>query len=599
MAEKILIIDDEDTTLELLGILLERKGYEVVKAVRAEEGLRRAYRTQPDLVLLDIMMPDMDGWEVCKRLRELSDVPIIFLTARGETRDIVKGLEMGADDYITKPFNAQELKARIKTHLDLKKSKEKILKQNEELNTLNKELQDLITSRDQFYSIIAHDLRSPFNTILGFLQLILEDFNSMTDEDKYQFINNIYSSAQNLHNLLEKLLSWIRSQTGRLKLNPENFDLNFLVNEILPLYHSGFEKKSITYNFSPTENLIVFINGFYSEEHSKLLPLPEGVRIESLASTLKNDPQFLLKYFGRYVSIDNSFVALNTAMVHDGTVVYVPDNCVLEEPVQILNITASSNQSCVLSQPRNIIVAGKNSQIRIIETYNSLGEEPGFMNVVTEMDVSENAYVELFRIQNENLNSFHISKTQVEQEKGSNFTSYNVTLGGSLVRNDLDTVLDDVNVNANLFGLYILEDTQHVDNHTLIDHAKPHCLSNELYKGVLKDKSRAVFNGKVYVRKDAQKTNAYQSNKNILLSEEATVDTKPQLEIFADDVRCTHGATVGQLDEESVFYLRSRGIDEQNARSILIRAFANDIFEEIKQDALKEHLNNLVFEKLK
>jgi len=347
-----------------------------------------------------------------------------------------------------------------------------------------------------------------------------------------------------------------------------------------------------------TENLIVFINGFYSAEHSKLLPLPDGVRIESLASMLKEEPELLLKYFGKYVKIDNGFVALNTAMVQDGTVVYVPDNCIIEEPVQVLNIAAGTKGEYVLSQPRNIIIAGKNSHVRIIETYHSLTEEPGFMNVVTEIDASENSYVELFRIQNENLSSFHVSKTQVEQERGSNFTSYNVTFGGSLVRNDLNTVLDNVNINANLFGLYILEDSQHVDNHTLIDHAKPNCLSNELYKGVLKGKSRAVFNGKVFVRKDAQKTNAYQSNKNILLSKEATVDTKPQLEIFADDVRCTHGATVGQLDEESVFYLRSRGIDEQNARSILIRAFANDIFEEIKIESLKEHLNNMIFEKL-
>lgn len=348
-----------------------------------------------------------------------------------------------------------------------------------------------------------------------------------------------------------------------------------------------------------TENLMVFINGIYSEEHSKLLPLPKGVKIENLAFTLKNDPDFLIKYFGKYVNVDNGFVALNTAFTQDGTVVYIPDNCVIDEPIQILNLTSSRKGEYVLSQPRNIIVAGKNSHVRIIETYNSLTEEPGFTNVVTEIDAGENSYVELFRIQNENLNSFQISKTQVEQERNSNFTSYNITLGGALVRNDLNTVLDDVNANCNLYGLYVLEDSQHVDNHTLIDHAKPHCLSNELYKGVLKDKSRAVFNGKVFVRKDAQKTNAYQSNKNILLSQEATVDTKPQLEIFADDVRCTHGATVGQLDDESVFYLRSRGIDKENARSILIRAFANDIFEEIKINALRDHLNNLVFEKLK
>lgn len=257
----ILIVDDIPENLQLLGNVLREANYRVAFATSGKQALTILNTIVPDLILLDITMPEMDGFSVCSKIKEiekLQNVPVLFLTAHTNKDDVVKGFELGAVDYITKPFNSQELKARIKTHLDLKKSKEKILKQYEELNTLNKELQELITSRDQFYSIIAHDLRSPFNTILGFLQLILEDYYSMTDEDKYQFINNIYTSAQNLHNLLEKLLSWIRSQTGRLKLNPENFDLNFLVNEILPLYHSGFEKKNINYNFYPTDNLIVF-----------------------------------------------------------------------------------------------------------------------------------------------------------------------------------------------------------------------------------------------------------------------------------------------------------------------------------------------------
>lgn len=218
---------------------------------------------------------------------------------------------------------------------------------------------------------------------------------------------------------------------------------------------------------------------------------------------------------------------------------------------------------------------------------------------MTEIYTGENSNIEMYRIQDENLNSYLVTLTQAEQRRGSVFTTYTVTTGGSLVRNDINTVLDGENCEAHLYGLYLTEDSQHVDNHTLIDHAKPHCLSNELFKGVLNDKSYAVFNGKVFVRPDAQKTNAYQSNKNILLSKDATVDTKPQLEIFADDVKCSHGATVGQLDDDSLFYLRSRGISEDMARSILIRAFASDVFEEIKLDAVHEHINNLIFKKLK
>jgi Fe-S cluster assembly protein SufD len=205
----------------------------------------------------------------------------------------------------------------------------------------------------------------------------------------------------------------------------------------------------------------------------------------------------------------------------------------------------------------------------------------------------------LFKIQDENSKSFQVSRTQAEQRKNSVFTTYTVTTGGALVRNDINTLLNDEGCETHLFGLYLTDGEQHVDNHTLIDHAKPHCISNELYKGVLNDRSRAVFNGKVFVRPDAQKTNAYQSNKNILLTKDASVDTKPQLEIYADDVRCTHGATVGQLDDESVFYLRSRGIPKEHALIILIRAFADDIFENISIEPLHEHIQKLIFEKLK
>jgi len=345
-------------------------------------------------------------------------------------------------------------------------------------------------------------------------------------------------------------------------------------------------------------HLVVLVNGVFNRELSSIGSLPEGVIVESLAVMIKNNPALVLKYLGKYVELDNGFIALNTAFTIDGVFIYLPDNTVVDKQVHVMNITGFGKEN-ILSQPRNVIVTGKNSVLRLIESYNSISESANLTNVISEVVLDENSNVEIYRIQDESINNYHINRTQIEQQKNSVFTTYTASFGGAITRNDMHTVLDDENCTANLYGLYIIDGQQHVDNHTLIDHAKPHCQSNELYKGVLNDKSHGVFNGKVFVRKDAQKTNAYQSNKAILLSKDATIDTKPQLEIFADDVKCSHGAAIGQLDEESVFYLRSRGIGEEKARAVLIRAFANDVFDLIEDEALHNHLNELVFEKLK
>lgn len=344
-------------------------------------------------------------------------------------------------------------------------------------------------------------------------------------------------------------------------------------------------------------HLAVLVNGKFREELSDIGTLPEGVIIEGLSESIKNRQDLVSQYLGKYARIENGFVALNTAFTLDGTFIYVPDNVVIEKQIHLLHLTGGSEEN-ILAQPRNLFIAGNNSNVRLIESYNSISGLVDFTNVVTEIIVGENSHFEIYKIQNEDKQNFHINKTQVEQKKGSIFTTYTASFGGALTRNDLNTVLDDENCTANLYGLYIVDGTQHVDNHTMIDHAKPHCQSNELYKGVLDGKSRGVFNGKVFVRKDAQKTNAYQSNKAMLLSNEALIDTKPQLEIFADDVKCSHGAAIGQLDDESVFYLRTRGISEEKARAVLIRAFANDVFELIDNEQLHNHLNELVFEKL-
>jgi Fe-S cluster assembly protein SufD len=345
-------------------------------------------------------------------------------------------------------------------------------------------------------------------------------------------------------------------------------------------------------------SLIVIINGNYSNELSDIKETAKGVIIDSFSNVLKTNPELILKYFGKYAEIENGFVALNTAFANDGVFINVPANTVVEKPVMVLNLTGS-NDANVLSQPRNLIVAEKSSSVKIVELFHSISDNESLINTVSEVVVEENAHVEIYKIQDENMKSFHFNKTQAHQSKNCVFTIYNVTVGGGLVRNDTNIVLDDENSTGNLFGLYLTEGNQHVDNHTLIDHAKPHCQSNELYKGVLNGSSRGVFNGKVFVRKDAQKTNAYQSNKAILLTDDAKIDTKPQLEIYADDVKCSHGAAIGQLDYDAVFYLRSRGISEEMARTILIRAFADDVFALIPNEAMHEYLNNLVHTKLK
>lgn len=345
------------------------------------------------------------------------------------------------------------------------------------------------------------------------------------------------------------------------------------------------------------ENMIVFINGIYSPEHSYIQKQDEGIIIESLNDVLKNNPVYVLEHIGKYAGIENGFTALNTAFAKEGTVIIIPDNAVVKSHIHILNITGEAGKH-IITQPRNLILTGKNSIVKIIESYHSLSSEENLVNAVSEIVIGENSFVEIYRLQLENLASFHINRTQAVQGRNSTFTHYSVTLGGGLVRNDTNVLLNDENCTGNLYGLYLTEGSQHVDNHTLIDHAKPHCQSNEMYKGVLNDSSRGVFNGKVFVREDAQKTNAYQSNKAILLANTATIDTKPQLEIYADDVKCSHGAAIGQLDDEAVFYLRSRGIGAEHAKHVLIRAFANDIFETIENETFHEHLNNLVFEKL-
>jgi len=370
---------------------------------------------------------------------------------------------------------------------------------------------------------------------------------------------------------------------------------NFLPSSKKTMVDNDFVKSKL---FDEMEHsLIVFVNGHYAEEHTKLYDLPGGVIANSISDAIKNDSPLIKKYFSKYADHKNHiFTALSTAYTEDGAFIYVPDGKIVEEPIHILFITNSKDQK-FLTQPRNLFVAGKNTQVSIIEHYVSTEESIYFTNAVTEIVVDESSIVNHIKLQEESINAFHIARMEIDQEKNSNFFSHSISTGAELARNDFNSRFNDEGGECTLNGLYMIEGNRLFDAHTLIDHAMPHCISHEHYKGILEDKSRGVFNGKVIVRPDAQKTNAFQENNNILLSNDAVVNTKPQLEIFADDVKCSHGATIGQLDEDARFYLKSRGIGEEASRTILLHAFASDVITSIKTESVRNYIEKIITER--
>jgi len=344
-------------------------------------------------------------------------------------------------------------------------------------------------------------------------------------------------------------------------------------------------------------HLLVFINGIFDPNLSSIGKLPDGVIVDSFYNQTQLNSEFIKKYISMNGGRDNSFNLLNNSFTYDGLVVYLPKNKLIEEPIHVLNI-AISDESKTLIQPRNLIIAEEHSEAKIITEYIGLTEIEYFTNILTEISVDENANVTFYKIQNETNDAFHIDKTDIIQKESSVFNHFSLSFGGKIARNDINTKLDGENIELHLYGLYLGNEDQHIDHHTFIDHAKPNCESNELYKGILDDKARGVFSGKILVNQIAQKTNAFQSNKSVLLSNDASIDAKPQLEIYADDVKCSHGATVGKLDEQAFFYIRSRGVPEESARSMLIRAFVDDVVSEIKINPLKEKVNHTIFEHL-
>ncbi|HZO88657.1 MAG TPA: Fe-S cluster assembly protein SufD [Chthonomonadaceae bacterium] len=343
---------------------------------------------------------------------------------------------------------------------------------------------------------------------------------------------------------------------------------------------------------------LVFVNGRYAPELSTFGYLPEGVQVLSLAEALEAEPEAVGAHLARYAEFEQqAFTALNTAFLEDGAFVSLPRGVIVERPIHLLYVSTAPEKPTV-SYPRTLFIAGENSQATLIESYAGWDGEVYFTNAVTEIVLGENAVVDHYKVLRESLQAFHIADMRVHLERTSNFASHSITLGGALVRNEVYARLNGEGGECTLNGLYLANGRRLVDNHTAIDHAMPNCTSHEVYKGILDDRAHGVFNGKIFVRPDAQKTDAKQTNKTLLLSEDAQINTKPQLEIFADDVRCTHGATVGQLDEDALFYMRSRGIGEEQARNILTFAFASEIISRIKVEPVRAQLEQALFEQL-
>ena len=346
----------------------------------------------------------------------------------------------------------------------------------------------------------------------------------------------------------------------------------------------------------PTHDL-VFVNGRFAPHLSNLGDLPQGVMVQSLALAVESASRTAESWLGTVADMEtHAFTALNSAQMVDGALITVAGGVRVEWPIHLIFLADLSSRQA--THPRNLVVAAESSEVTIVETYAGLRDDGYFTNAVTEISVGANARVEHIKIQRESERAFHVGTIEARQDRDSRFRSFSFALGGALARTNIYSVMAGEGSDCTMNGLYLLHENQHIDHQTRIEHAFPNCTSREVYKGILDGNSHAVFNGKVFVRPEAQKTDGKQTNKNLLLSDGAKVDTKPQLEIFADDVKCTHGATVGRLDEIGLFYLESRGISPARARRLLTYGFAAEVLGEIEQEPLRHQLERLVFERL-
>ncbi|MEA3446470.1 MAG: Fe-S cluster assembly protein SufD [Bacteroidota bacterium] len=372
-------------------------------------------------------------------------------------------------------------------------------------------------------------------------------------------------------------------------------------------YKYHFKPKKITFAIDDifkcdvpeleTKNLLL-LNGWFLSEKEQLQEFKNGVILGSLAEAAKKYPVLVEKYYGKHAktSIDN-LVALNTAYAQDGIFIYVPKGVVLDFDIQIINILLDDENLMV--QPRNLFIMEENSEARLIICDHSLSEREFLTNSVTEIVANANARLDIVKMQNEHNLTTQLSSTFISQKRNSNVSTNIISLHGGMIRNNIHVVLEEEGCESSTYGLYLVDKKQHVSNHAIVEHISSNCTSKQKFKGVIDDKASGAFNGKILVHPNAQKTNAFQTNNNILLTDDAEMNTKPQLEIYADDVKCSHGATVGQLDDDAMFYLRARGIGEREARLMLMYAFTFEIINEIKVLPLRDRINELVDKRLR
>ena len=378
------------------------------------------------------------------------------------------------------------------------------------------------------------------------------------------------------------------------------------LNALLKTEFSVFPKKENAIEFKEVKPYflnevdtykVVFIDGKYSSFLSATTH--EGLDV-CLMSSVLTKPKYKIMidtYFNKIASQDDSLTSLNTAFSYEGAYINVPKGKVVDKPIEIINFS-TGNEAALLVQPRNLIIVGENAHVQIIEKHQCLNENAVLTNSVTEIFAQKRAIVDYYKVQNDTQQASLIDNTYVSQKKDSIVSVHTFSFGGNITRNNLNFYHQGEGINSILKGITIIGDKQHVDHYTLVHHATPNCESHQNYKGIFSDKSTGVFNGKIFVEKEAQKTDAFQQNNNILLSEKATINAKPQLEIFADDVKCSHGCTIGQLDDKALFYMQSRGIPKKEAKALLMYAFSNEVIESIKIPELKKKITKIIAQKL-
>ncbi len=436
--------------------------------------------------------------------------------------------------------------------------------------------------------------------------------------------SNVASAIQSLESYAEgfagfekeaagRELPWLRSlrQSGFARFSEVGFptlhDEDWRFTNLAPIAQTQFRLARNGHALPPATRIaplflpgaacmLVFVDGRFARGLSSLGALPRGVTVASLASELTKNPAAVEPHLGRYLNIQRDpFCALNTAFMEDGAFIHIAKDVAVEGPIQLLFISAAHDFPAV-SYPRNLIVVEESAQATIVEEYVSSSGGKAFCNTATELVAGDNSVVSHYMIEREDAEALNVSTLRIQQGRSADIASHSVLIGGALVRNNVHPALTGEGGECLINGLFVGGDRQHLDNYMLVEHASPHCGSRQFYNGILAGHAHGVFHGRIIVHKDAQKTDAKQTNRNLLLSDTAQIDTKPQLEIYADDVKCTHGATIGQIEENALFYLRSRGIDEVSARQLLLMAFANECLDRMKEGPARAHVESLIHE---